>query len=159
MVLTPDDDQSVATVGLGVFLTGTRQVGQRGENSGVGAALFGTAYLTGIIGVAGEVSAFNDSSPAYATQSGHAALAGIELRTPLIRDPTSRWRVFGRVLAGHEWRDRVPRQRAVQIAGGADDYLRSGLVLHVEYALREFSGESPSTGRYFLGLAVPIGSR
>jgi hypothetical protein len=78
----------------------------------------------------------------------------------LIDDPSTHWRLFGLVLAGPQWSDVGPLHQVVQIGVGADDYLRNGFVLHVEYDYRFVPSDTRdlSTGRYLIALGIPLGS-
>ena len=117
----------------------------------LGVALSAAVYPGEILGIAGEWST---------TTHGQAALAGVKLRSPLINEPRSHWRLFGQVLAGPQWDDVGPQQHVIQIGAGADDYLRNGLVLHVEYDYRFAPGgrQDRATGRYLIAVGIPLGS-
>jgi hypothetical protein len=95
------------------------------------------------------------------TNHPRAALAGVRVRSPLLEAGTTRWRLFGQLLAGPQWSDVGVRGIAWQPGVGADDYLRNGLILHVEYAYRVSPGQRRdlSTGRYLVGIGVPIAPR
>jgi hypothetical protein len=144
-----------------------------------GLSLMATGYLSEIVGITGELSTYANlwltraPCPAYSVPSAQgcpidvnnhvrAALAGIRIRSRLISDAGgTHWRLFGELLGGPQWSDVGPRHRVLQPGVGADDYLKNGLVVHVEYAYR-FSpddGRDLSTGRFLVGLVVPVGSR
>lgn len=189
MMLTIDDDDSAAVVGAGLFLAGPADVNQRPtcdelnlpclspETFGdIGAAIFGSKYLSDNVGFAWEASVYGNNyfaygdcprgggpgpCPVHETNTVRAALGGVEVRTHLIKDPTTRWRLTGRALVGPEWNDVGPHRHVAQIGVGADDYLRSGLIVHVQYDYR-FSPDDHrnlSTGRFMVGFGVPVGSR
>jgi hypothetical protein len=145
-----------------------------------GLTLLATGYFNEIVGVTGEVSAYVSQwesygpCPAYAVpssrgcalnQTNHVqtAMAGLRIRSRLITADrgTTHWRFFGQLVGGPEWSDLAPLHQVLQPGVGADDYLKNGLIVHVEYAYR-FSPDDrrdSSGGRYLVGLVVPIGSR
>jgi len=89
-------------------------------------------------------------------------LAGLKLRTRLINGGTTHFRLFGQVLTGPRWTDiTAARRRVLQPGVGAEDYLKNGLTLHVQYNYTFAPGEDRSlaTGRFLVGLALPLGSR
>jgi hypothetical protein len=128
------------------------------------------------IGIVGEVSSYANAwfsyqiacpyragpPPCLADETNHvrSALAGIKIRSHLIDDPSTHWRLFGVVLAGPQWSDVGPLHHVIQIGVGADDYLRNGLVLHVEYDYRFVPNDARdlSTGRYLIAIGIPLGS-
>ena len=131
------------------------------------------------IGIVGEVSVYANPWSSYGTdcprvggvrpatcavpQTDHprSALAGVKVRSGFIKDGSTRWRLFGQALGGPQWSDIQPLQRVVQLGVGADDYLQNGLVLHVEYDYRFAPDErgNLSTGRYLVGVGIPLGAR
>jgi len=143
-----------------------------------GLSLLATGYLGEHVGITGELSTYANmwlvlapcaypprlpqGCPTDQTNHVFAALAGLRIRSRLIQDVGStRWRIFGELLGGPQWSDVGPRHHVLQPGVGADDYLPNGLIVHVEYAYR-FSpddGRDLSTGRFLVGLVVPIGSR
>jgi hypothetical protein len=189
MILTPDDDDSAAVVGAGLFIAGPADVNQRPKCEAigvpclspatfgdVGAAMFGAWYVNDNVGVAWEASAYGNNwysyggcalgagpgpCPVHQSNAVRAALAGVEVRTHLITDPTARWRLTARALAGPEWNDLGPHRRVIQIGAGADDYLRNGLLVHVQYDYRVSRDDRRdlSTGRFMVGVGIPIGTR
>ena len=190
-LITLDDFQSIAEIGGGVSIQGPADVNLRPrcETLGLpcssgktmpdgGLSLLASGYLNEFVGITGELSTYANmwlalapcaysprlpqGCPTDQTNHVHAALAGLRIRSRLIHDVGStRWRLFGELLAGPEWSDLGPRHHVLQPGIGADDYLQNGLIVHVEYAYR-FSpddGRDLSTGRFLVGLVVPIGSR
>jgi hypothetical protein len=141
--------------------------------------LMGTVYPAEIVGVAAEFAAFTNPWSSYGTSCqlvggrapstcsvrqinhGRAALVGLKLRTRLMRSGTTHWRLFGQVLGGPQWTDVAPRRNVLQPGVGADDYLRNGITLHVQYDYTFAPDDTRdlSTGRFLVGLAQPIGSR
>lgn len=141
-----------------------------------GLLLSGTIYPADAVGLVAELSVSDSPWFSYGTvcpgssvpgcarpMSNHprAALGGIRLRSRLLEGGSSRFRFFGEALAGPEWSELGPRAEVVQAGVGADDYLRSGLIVHVEYGYRIAPGarRDLSTARYAVGIGVPLGSR
>jgi hypothetical protein len=144
-----------------------------------GVALLGTIYPSEIVGIAGEFAVFENAWVANGTNCGpaggqvpptcpvsqinhgRAALAGLKVRTRLIKSGATNWRLFGQVLSGPQWTDVTARRRVLQPGVGADDYLRNGITLHVQYDYTFAPGETRdmSTGRFLVGVALPIGAR
>ena len=144
-----------------------------------GLALSATIYPNDVIGVVGEVSIYANPWSSFGTEcppvrglrpptctvavTDHprAALAGVKVRTGFIKDQSTRWRLFGQALAGPEWSDVRPLHRVLQLGVGADDYLQNGIAVHVEYDYRfaPDARRSLSTGRYLVGVGIPLGSR
>jgi hypothetical protein len=143
-----------------------------------GLSLLATGYLSEFVGITGELSTYANmwlalapcryspklpqGCPTDQTNHVQAALAGLRIRSPLIHDVGStRWRIFGELLGGPQWSDLGSRHHVLQPGVGADDYLQNGLIVHVEYAYRFSSDDERdlSTGRFLVGLVVPIGSR
>jgi hypothetical protein len=119
-----------------------------------GVALSAVGYLDRSFAVVGEISG----------ETNHllSALVGVRLRTVgLANNGRDRFRLFAQLLAGNQWSAGVPRRRTIQPGVGADDYLRKGLTLHVEYdycyCWVPGAGRNLSTGRFFVGLGVPLG--
>ena len=159
MTVTVDRHLSIAEVGAAGLIQGPREDDRRGSpttDTGVGIAALGALYPTEIVGVAGEFAAFASS-----LHHGRTALAGVKLRTPLITGGTTHFRLFGQVLAGPRWTDMTARRRVLQPGVGAEDYLRIGVTVHVQYDYTFAPGEERdlATGRFLVGFAVPVGSR
>lgn len=143
-----------------------------------GIAVVGTIYPSEMVGVAGEFAAFENPWVAYGTNCppagghvsetcpvsqinhGRAALVGLKLRTRLIRSGTTNWRLFGQLLGGPQWTDVRVRRRVLQPGVGADDYLRHGMTLHVQYdyTFAPDDRRDLSTGRFLVGVALPVGA-
>ena len=143
-----------------------------------GIAVLGTIYPSEIVGIAGEFAAFENPWVAYGTNCppagghvpatcpvsqinhGHAALLGVKVRTRLIKSGTTNWRLFGQMLGGRQWTDVRSRRRVLQPGVGADDYLRNGLTLHVQYdyTFAPDDRRDLSTGRFLVGVALPVGA-
>jgi len=147
---------SIAEVGLGGFMQSAVD-GPQPPSPEFGGAMLASIYPTEIVGIAGELAAFDDSQ----TGGGRAALAGVKLRTSLISSGRTHWRLFGQVLGGPQWTGGATRHRVLQPAVGAEDYLKNGLTLHVEYAytFAPSSARDLSTGRFLVGVAMPLGTR
>jgi len=160
MTVTVDRHLSIAEVGAAGFIQGPREDDRGGSSTTDaegGIATLGALYPTEIVGVAGEFAAF--ASPAH---HGRTALAGVKLRTPLITSGTTHFRLFGQMLTGPRWTDvTAARRRVLQPGVGAEDYLRNGVTLHVQYDYTFAPGEERevATGRFLVGFAVPLGSR
>ena len=160
MTVTVDRHVSIAEVGAAGLIQGPRESDRDGSTTtypDVGIAALGALYPTEIVGVAGELAAFASS-----LHHGRTALAGVRLRTPLITSGTTHFRVFGQVLSGPRWTDlTAARRRVLQPGVGAEDYLRNGVTLHVQYDYTFAHGEERdlATGRFLVGFAVPVGSR
>jgi hypothetical protein len=131
--------------------------------------------VTDILGVVGELSAYGNhwaaSEPdcdlvhsvcaVNQTNQVRASLAGLRIRTPLPTRRSARGRLFAQALAGPEWSDVGPRQRAIQPGVGYDGYLRNGIAVRVQLDYRS-SPKNPrdlSTERVLVGIAIPLGSR
>jgi hypothetical protein len=144
-----------------------------------GLAVSAAIYPNDAIGIVGEVSVYANPWSSYGTdcppigglrpptcavrQTDHprSALVGVKVRTGFIKDRSTRWRLFGQALGGPQWSDVRSLHRVVQLGVGADDYLQNGVALHVEYDYRFAPDErrNLSTGRYLLGIGIPLGSR
>jgi len=188
-VVTLENYQSIAELTLGGSIQGPADVnarptceqmalpcesGRTFPDFGLAATL--TVYSRERIGFVGEVSSYANAwfsyqnvcpnrggpPPCVADQANHvrSTLAGIKIRSHLIDDPSTHWRLFGQVLGGPQWSDVGPVHKVVQVGVGADDYLRNGLVLHVEYDYRFVPTDARdlSTGRYLIALGIPLGS-
>ena len=188
-VVTLENYQSIAEVTLGGSIQGPADVnakptcehmglpcesGRTFPDFGVVATL--TVYPGERLGFVGEVSSYANAWFSYTTtcpyrggpppcvvnETNHvrSALAGVKLRSKLIDAPSTHWRLFGQVLAGPQWSDVGPVHQVIQIGLGADDYLRNGLVLHVEYDYRFVPNDTRdlSTGRYMIAIGIPLGS-
>lgn len=160
MTVTVDRHLSIADVGAAGLIQGPREDDRRGSAAtdiGLGVAALGALYPTEIVGVAGEFAAFTGS-----LHHGRTALAGVKLRTPLITSGTTHFRLFGQLLTGGRWTDvTAARRRVLQPGVGAEDYLRNGVTLHVQYDYTFAPGEERdlATGRFLVGFAVPVASR
>jgi len=188
-VVTLENYQSIAEVTLGGSIQGPADVnarptceqmalpcesGRTFPDFGVVATL--TVYPRERIGFVGEVSSYANAwfsyqsvcpyrggpPPCVADQANHvrSALAGIKIRSHLIDDPSTHWRLFGQVLGGPQWSDVGPPHHVIQVGVGADEYLRNGFVLHVEYDYRFVPSDTRdlSTGRYLIAIGIPLGS-
>ena len=144
-----------------------------------GIVVSATIYPSDVLGIVGEVSVYANPWSSLGTdcpriggvrpascamsQTDHprSALAGVKVRTGFINDRSTRWRLFGQALGGPEWSDVRPIHRVVQLGVGADDYLQNGIALHVEYDYRFAPDErrNLSTGRYLIGIGIPLGAR
>ena len=160
MTVTVDRHLSIAEVGAAGLIQGPREDERHGSpttDPQLGVAALGALYPTEIVGVAGEFAAFAGS-----LHHGRTALAGLKLRTPLIKGGTTHFRLFGQVLTGPRWTDvTAARRRVLQPGVGAEDYLRNGVTLHVQYDYTFAPSEEHdlATGRFLVGFAVPLGSR
>jgi len=158
MTVTVDRHLSIAEVGAAGLIQGPREDNRRGSptDTDVGIAALAALYPAEIVGVAGEFAAFASS-----LHRGRTALVGVKLRTPLITSGTTHFRLFGQVLTGPRWTDLAARRRVLQPGLGAEDYLRNGVTLHVQYDYTFAPGEERdlATGRFLVGFGVPVGSR
>ena len=162
-VVTVDDFQAIAEVGIGAAI-----VSATGNTSRVdpafGAAVSAALYPTEVVGIAGELNVFGSGSRSAGADrigDGRSALAGVKVRTRLLRSGSTAWRFFGQVLGGPQWTDSAPTRTVLQPGAGADDYLPNGVVVHVEYdyAVVAFGRGGASTGRFLVGLGCQLGSR
>jgi hypothetical protein len=142
-----------------------------------GLAIATTVYPSDTVGIVGELSVYAnawDSWGGCPARSGstppcpvseasqvRSALAGLQLRTRLINSRPRPGRLFAQLLVGPQWSDVGPPQRVIQPGIGFNDYLRNGVAVHFEYDYRFAPGEKRdlSTVRFFLGIAIPLGSR
>lgn len=157
--VTVDQHRSIAEVGAAGLIQGPRGVNPPRTSADLGIALLGTLYPAEIVGIAGEFDAFERP---WAAQMNHgrAALAGLKVRTRLIKSGTTNWRLFGQMLGGPQWSDVRAKRRVLQPGVGADDYLRNGLTLHVQYDYTFAPDDRRvlSTGRFLVGVALPVGA-
>ena len=144
-----------------------------------GAAISAALYPSEIVGIAGELNIAGNAWWSYGTdcepvgggrpatcpvrQSNHirSALAGIRLRTRLQTSSATHYRFFAQLLGGPQWTSIGPRRRVLQPGVGADDYLRNGIAVHVQYdyCFSPDERRDLSTGRYLMGIAIPLGTR
>jgi hypothetical protein len=153
-----DRHLSIAEVGAAGFLQGPRDNTPPPRNFvDLGVAALATLYPMEIAGVTGEFTAFENTR----MEHGHTALAGLKLRTRLINSGRTNWRLFGQMLGGSKWTGVTARRHVLQPGVGADDYLGNGLTLHVQYDYTFAPGDSYDlpTGRFLIGLALPLGAR
>src|SRR4029077_15992037 len=134
--VTIDQHKSIAEVGAGVAIQGPGDANQSARTyPAFAVTLTGTVYPADVIGIEGELAAFRNPWGSYAQQinRGRTALVGLKLRTHLIKSGTTNWRLFAEMLGGPQWTDVTSRRHVLQPGVGADDYLRNGVTLHVEY--------------------------
>jgi hypothetical protein len=190
-VVTSDDFLSIAEVAAGVYLAAPADVNRRpacqdlaipcasGRTVPDGGVFVSAAvYPADMIGIVGEASLYANNWLSYRTtspvggraqltcpvdQTNHvlAALAGLRVRTPLIKTRSSRGRWFAQALVGPQWSDIGPRQRVLQPGVGYDGYLRGGFAVRVEidYRLAPKDVRDLSTHRILVAIAIPLGSR
>lgn len=189
-ILTADDFRSIVEVIAGVSIEGPADVNQRPACQALalpcltgrtfpdgGLAIGTTVYPSDTIGIAGELSVYanewsswggcparsGSTPPCPVPETNHvrSALAGVQVRTRLIRSHPRPGRLFAHMLAGPQWSDIGPMRRVFQPGVGFDDYLRNGVAVHFEYDYRFAPDEKRdlSTMRFFLGIALPLGSR
>ncbi len=99
--------------------------------------------------------------PMMRTNYVRSALGGVRVRGPLMEPGATRLRLFGQLLAGPQWTDVGPRKSVIQPGVGLEDYLGNGLAIHFEldYRIAEADRRDFTTSRFFVGIAVPLGSR
>lgn len=144
-----------------------------------GAAISAALYPSDIVGIAGELSVAGNAWWSYGTacepvgegrpgtcpvrQSNHirSAVAGLRVRTPHRTSGATHWRLFAQLLGGPQWTSIGPRRRVLQPGVGADDYVRNGIAVHVQYdyCFSPDDRRDLSTGRYLVGIAIPLGTR
>ena len=154
-------------------------VGPPNAPNGAGLAVSTTIYPSEHVGIVAELSIYANPWSSYETncpvygpgtpqpcvveQTNHvrSALAGLKVRTGVIKAGSSHWRLFGQVLAGPQWTDIGPRRRVLQPGVGGDNYLPNGMTVHVEYDYRVTPDERRdlSTHRFLVGFGLPLGSR
>jgi hypothetical protein len=142
-----------------------------------GLAIGITVYPSDAIGIVGESSVYANAwsswggcpprsgsippCPVSETNQVKSALAGLQVRTRLINHREGPSRLFAQVLVGPQWSDVGPLRQVVQPGVGFNQYLRNGVAVHFEYDYRFAPDEKRdlSTMRFFLGIALPLGSR
>jgi hypothetical protein len=157
--VTVTDTQSIAEITGAVAVHGAANENhQRPTVPGLGVALLPSIYPRDHVGIVGEWSIYTITTPTR-TEKRRALLGGVKLRSALIGQQ-DRFNLFAQLLAGTQWRGGGPRRLALQAGVGADSYLPNGLVLHVAYDYRftPIGGPNVSTGRYMVGLGIPIPS-
>lgn len=154
-----DQHLSIAEVGAAGLIQGPRGVNPSRTSADLGIALLATLYPAEIVGIAGEFAAFERPWAAQVTH-GRAALVGLKVRTRLITSGTTNWRLFGQLLGGPQWTDVRAGHHVWQPGVGADDYLRHGMTLHVQYdyTFAPDDKRDLSTGRFLVGVALPLGA-
>jgi len=142
-----------------------------------GLAIATTIYPSDTVGIVGELSVYANAwdswggcparsgstppCPVSETNQVRSALGGLQVRTRLINSRPRPGRLFAQVLVGPQWSDIGPSRRVIQPGVGFSDYLRNGVAVHFEYDYRFAPDEKRdlSTMRFFLGIAIPLGSR
>jgi hypothetical protein len=167
----PDPNQRPACQNLGLPCLSGRTVPD------FGLAIATAVYPVDTVGIVGELSIYANAweswggcpprsgstppCPVSEKNQVRSALAGVRLRTPVMNSGATQGRLFAQVLVGPQWSDVGPIQRVIQPGVGFYDYLKSGAAVHFEYDYRVAPDEKRdlSTGRFFLGLAIPLASR
>jgi hypothetical protein len=189
-VVTVDDFQTITELTAGVSTQLPADVNQRPVCQELGLPCssprtfpdFGVAvalavYPIDAVGIVGEGSVYANGWLAYGrcpfitpnpqpcanTQVNQvwSALAGVRVRTPIIRNGGSHWRLFGQALAGPQWSDVGPQRRVFQPGIGGDNDLQNGIAVHLEYDYRFAPDDRRdlSTGRFVVGISIPLGRR
>jgi hypothetical protein len=189
-VLTIDDSRTITELTAAVSIQVPADVNQRPACLELGLPCssprtfpdFGltgslVVYPIDAVGIVGEGSMYANGWLAYGrcpfitpstqpcanTQDNHvsSALAGVRVRTSLIRSGGSHWRLFGQALGGPQWSDVGPQHRVFQPGVGGDNYLQNGIAVHVEYDYRFAPDDRRdlSTSRFVAGIGIPLGRR
>ncbi len=156
-IVTVTDRQSIAEITGAIALHSAASDNHQGPTvPGLGAALLPSIYPREHVGIVGEWSIYTLSRPT-GIEHRRAVLGGAKVRSSLIGGE-ERFNLFAQLLAGTQWKGGGPRRLAVQAGVGADSRLPDGLVLHVAYDYRftPIGGPNVSTGRYMVGLGIPI---
>jgi hypothetical protein len=142
-----------------------------------GLAIGATVYPSEVFGIAGELSVYanawsswggcpprsGSTPPCPVSETNHvgSALAGVRVRTRLINYRGGPSRLFAQLLVGPQWSDVGPLRQVIQPGVGFNEYLRNGVAVHFEYDYRFAPDEKRdlSTSRFFLGIALPVGSQ
>ena len=189
-LLTIDDSRTITELTAGISIQLPADVNQQPvcQNLGLpcssprtfpdfGVAVSLAVYPVDAVGIVGEGSVYANGWLAYGrcpfitpnpqpcaisqVNQVSSALAGVRVRTPIIRSGGSHWRLFAQALGGPQWSDVGPQRRLFQPGIGGDNYLRNGIAVHVEYDYR-FSPDDRrdlSTGRFVAGIGIPLGRR